>query len=73
MIEARARPRERRARVAVLTNKPLRHTERLLDGLGVRQLFDDVIGGDGPHPAQAGAAGPARADGRGRCDGSATR
>jgi len=40
----------RRARVAVLTNKPLRHTERLLDGLAVRQLFDDVIGGDGPHP-----------------------
>ena len=37
-------------RVAVLTNKPLRHTERLLDGLGVRQLFDDVMGGDGPHP-----------------------
>ena len=39
-----------RARVAVLTNKPLRHTERLLDGLAVRQLFDGVIGGDGPHP-----------------------
>lgn len=40
----------RSARTAVLTNKPLRHTERLLDGLGVRQLFDDVVGGDGPHP-----------------------
>ena len=40
----------RHARVAVLTNKPLRHTERLLDGLHVRQLFDHVIGGDGPHP-----------------------
>jgi phosphoglycolate phosphatase len=39
----------RRARVAVLTNKPLRHTERLLDGLHVRQLFDGVIGGDGPY------------------------
>lgn len=38
------------ARVAVLTNKPRRHTERLLDGLDVRQLFDLVIGGDGPHP-----------------------
>ncbi len=38
------------ARVSVLTNKPLRHTERLLDGLGIRQLFDDVMGGDGPHP-----------------------
>ena len=40
----------RSARTAVLTNKPLRHTERLLDGLGIRQLFDDVVGGDGPHP-----------------------
>ena len=40
----------RHARVAVLTNKPLRHTERLLEGLRVRRLFDDVIGGDGPHP-----------------------
>jgi phosphoglycolate phosphatase len=40
----------RHAHVAVLTNKPLRHTERLLEGLQVRQLFDGVIGGDGPHP-----------------------
>ena len=40
----------RSARTAVLTNKPLRHTERLLKGLGIRQLFDDVVGGDGPHP-----------------------
>jgi phosphoglycolate phosphatase len=37
------------ARVAVLTNKPLPHTERLLEGLGIRALFDDVIGGDGPY------------------------
>jgi phosphoglycolate phosphatase len=40
----------RAARTAVLTNKPLRHTERLLEGLGIRPLFDDVVGGDGPHP-----------------------
>jgi phosphoglycolate phosphatase len=40
----------RSARTALLTNKPLRHTERLLEGLGIRQLFDDVVGGDGPHP-----------------------
>ena len=44
-------------RVAVLTNKPLRHSERMLEGLGFRQLFDDVVGGDGPHPAQADPAG----------------
>jgi phosphoglycolate phosphatase len=37
-------------RVAVLTNKPLAPTERILDGLGVRELFDDVVGGDGAHP-----------------------
>jgi len=37
------------ARVVVLTNKPLHHSERLLAGLGVRDLFDDVVGGDNPH------------------------
>ena len=40
----------RSARTGVLTNKSLRHTERLLEGLGIRPLFDDVVGGDGPHP-----------------------
>jgi phosphoglycolate phosphatase len=38
------------ATVAVLTNKPTRATERLLDGLGLRTLFDEVIGGDGAFP-----------------------
>jgi phosphoglycolate phosphatase len=38
------------ARVAVLTNKPKRPTERILEGLGIRDLFDDVVGGDGPLP-----------------------
>ena len=42
----------RHAHVAVLTNKPLRHTERLLDGLQVGPLFDRIIGGDGPHARQ---------------------
>ena len=36
------------ARVAVLTNKPTAPSERILDGLGVRALFDEVVGGDGP-------------------------
>jgi len=36
--------------VAVLTNKPRHHTLRLLEGLGVRHLFADVVGGDGEHP-----------------------
>jgi phosphoglycolate phosphatase-like HAD superfamily hydrolase len=33
----------------VLTNKPLHHSERLLAGLGVRELFDEVVGGDNPY------------------------
>jgi len=40
----------RHARVAVLTNKPAGPTERILIGLGLRGLFDEVIGGDGPFP-----------------------
>ena len=38
------------ATVAVVTNKPTRATERLLDGLRLRALFDEVIGGDGAYP-----------------------
>jgi phosphoglycolate phosphatase len=40
----------RHARVAVLTNKPTQPSERILAGLGVRDLFDDVVGGDSPFP-----------------------
>jgi len=40
----------RHARTAVLTNKPFKPTEKILDGLGLRDLFDDVIGSDGPFP-----------------------
>jgi phosphoglycolate phosphatase len=36
--------------VAVLTNKPVRPSERILDGLGVGDQFDEVVGGDGPLP-----------------------
>ena len=36
----------RRARLAVLTNKPSAPTERLLNGLGLRRWFADVVGGD---------------------------
>jgi phosphoglycolate phosphatase len=38
-----------RARVVVFTNKPTRPSERILEGLGVRGLFADVIGGDNPY------------------------
>ena len=37
-------------RVSVLTNKPLAMSEKILDGLAARELFDDVVGGDGPLP-----------------------
>lgn len=40
----------RHARVAVLTNKPAGASERILTGLGLRGLFDEVVGGDGPLP-----------------------
>ena len=37
-----------RARMVVLTNKPLAHSERVLAGLGLREFFSEVIGGDDP-------------------------
>lgn len=45
------------ARVAVLTNKPKDPTERILEGLGIRDLFEDVTGGDGPLPRKPDPAG----------------
>ena len=44
MLEALSR----RLRLAVLTNKPQAHTERLLDALDLSRYFRDVIGGDTP-------------------------
>ena len=38
------------ARVVVLTNKPKGPAVKILDGLGMADLFDDVLGGDGPLP-----------------------
>jgi phosphoglycolate phosphatase len=40
----------RLATLAVLTNKPQRPSERILEGLGITSLFDWVIGGDTPLP-----------------------
>lgn len=36
------------ARVTVLTNKPLAPSLRILEALGLRDLFADVVGGDNP-------------------------
>jgi phosphoglycolate phosphatase len=41
---------EAHAALALLTNKPSHHTGRLLDLLGIRRFFFEVIGGDGPWP-----------------------
>ena len=38
-----------RATLAILTNKPQRPTERILDGLGIAPLFRWVVGGDTAH------------------------
>jgi phosphoglycolate phosphatase len=48
-----------RTPLAVLTNKPGYATDRVLEGLGLRQYFREVIGGDTPFgrkPAPAGLA-----------------
>jgi phosphoglycolate phosphatase len=39
-----------RAAMAVLTNKPLDATRRILDGLGLADFFRVIVGGDGPLP-----------------------
>jgi phosphoglycolate phosphatase len=36
--------------LGVLTNKPIGPTQRLLDAFAIRDLFQSVIGGDGPYP-----------------------
>jgi phosphoglycolate phosphatase len=45
------------ARVAILTNKPLRPSEQILEGLGIRDLFADVVGGDSPFGRKPDPAG----------------
>jgi phosphoglycolate phosphatase len=49
-IPAAVRAASRDARLAVLTNKPAHATDRILEGLRLRTLFDDVIAGDGEWP-----------------------
>jgi phosphoglycolate phosphatase len=42
----------RRAKLAVLTNKPIAPTRRILEGLGLARYFspEAILGGDGPFP-----------------------
>ena len=48
---------ERHGVLAVLTNKPLGHTKRLLEGLDLARFFADVLGGDGALPRKPDPAG----------------
>src|SRR5262245_25865306 len=47
----------RRARMAVLTNKPEAPSRRILDALGLTVYFDAIVGGDGPHGRKPDPAG----------------
>ncbi len=49
-IEDAVRHARTLGRVVVLTNKPKKPSEAILDGLGLRGLLDEVVGGDGPLP-----------------------
>ena len=46
-----------RATLAILTNKPQRPTERILEGLGIAGFFGQVIGGDTAHGRKPDPAG----------------
>ena len=48
-IEEALQTISRRARMAVLTNKPLAPSLRILDALRLTPYFETVVGGDGPH------------------------
>ena len=56
-VEEVVRQARGRARLTVLTNKPTTPTERILGGLGLRDVFDEVIGGDGPYRRKPDPAG----------------
>ncbi len=56
MVDVLAALRRTR-RLAVLTNKPQQPSLRLLEGLGLKTFFDDVIGGDTAHGRKPDPAG----------------
>lgn len=47
----------RRARLAVLTNKPAHPTERLLDAFDLRRYFTEIVTGDGDVPPKPDPSG----------------
>jgi len=55
VVKTLAALKTRQCRLAVVTNKPLAATQKILSGLGILDLFDIVVGGDmlpqrKPHP-----------------------
>jgi phosphoglycolate phosphatase len=56
-IDEAVRALAARAPIAVLTNKPIGPTRRLLDGLGLASVITEAIGGDGPFPRKPDPAG----------------
>jgi phosphoglycolate phosphatase len=56
-IEDVVRGARAHARLVVLTNKPAAPSERILAALGVRDLFEEIVGGDGPYPRKPDPAG----------------
>jgi len=56
-IEHVVRLARARAWTAVLTNKPARPSEQILVALGLRPLFNDLVGGDGPYPRKPDPSG----------------
>jgi phosphoglycolate phosphatase len=47
----------RRARLSVVTNKPLAPSQRILEALGLAKYFDIILGGDGVHGRKPDPAG----------------
>jgi phosphoglycolate phosphatase len=45
------------ARLTVLTNKPTSPSERILEALGLREPFDEIMGGDGAYPRKPDPSG----------------
>ena len=56
-IEEVLRTISRRARLAVLSNKPEAPSRRILNGLGLTTYFEAIVGGDGPHGRKPDPAG----------------
>jgi phosphoglycolate phosphatase len=62
----------RTKRLAVLTNKPVKASQRILEGLGLASAFADVIGGDTPFGRKPNPAGLLDLAARAKCSAAQT-